>query len=124
MGGRAYVGRYALEPGRAIELIRAAGGVAVLAHPRAGRDSWMVSDDVLAMLAGRGLAGLEICHPDHDFPERARLRHVADELGLVASGGSDDHGTLTGHRIGCETAAPEAYEQLAGRATGAVPVRA
>ncbi len=60
MGGRAYVGRYALEPARAIELIRAAGGVAVLAHPRAGRDGWRVPDDVLAMLAGHGLAGIEI----------------------------------------------------------------
>ena len=33
-GGRAYVCRYALDPVRAIALIRAAGGVAVLAHPR------------------------------------------------------------------------------------------
>jgi predicted metal-dependent phosphoesterase TrpH len=124
MGGRAYVGRYALEPARAIELIRAAGGVAVLAHPRAGRDGWRVPDDVLAMLAGHGLAGIEIWHPDHDFPERAQLLDLADELGLVASGGSDDHGTLTGHRIGCETVAPEAYEQLVERSTGAVPVSA
>jgi len=124
MGGRAYVGRYALAPARAIELIRAAGGVAVLAHPRAGRDGWLVPDDVLAMLAGHGLAGIEIWHPDHDFPERAQLLDLADELGLVASGGSDDHGTLTGHRIGCETVAPEAYEQLVERSTGAVPVSA
>ena len=43
-GGRAYVGRYALDPVRAIGLVRDAGGVAVLAHPRAGRD-WGVSDE-------------------------------------------------------------------------------
>ena len=43
-GGRAYVDRYALDPARAIGLVRAAGGVAVLAHPRAGRDTW-VSDE-------------------------------------------------------------------------------
>ena len=36
-GGRAYVGRYALDPARAIGLVRAAGGVAALAHPRAGQ---------------------------------------------------------------------------------------
>jgi predicted metal-dependent phosphoesterase TrpH len=84
----------------------------------------MVPDDVLAMLADRGLAGVEVWHHDHDFPERTRLLHLADELGLVPSGGSDDHGTLTGHRIGCETVPPEAYEQLVERATGAVPVRA
>ena len=67
---------------------------------------------------------LKVWHPDHDLPERTRLHRLADELGLVASGGSDDHGTLTGHRIGCETAAPEAYEQLVERSTGAVPVSA
>ena len=86
MGGRAYVGRYALEPVRAIALIRAAGGVAVLAHPRAGRDSWMIPDEVIARLAGSGLTGVEVWHPDHDSSERTRLRHLADELGLVPWG--------------------------------------
>jgi predicted metal-dependent phosphoesterase TrpH len=123
MGGRAYVGRYALEPAWAIELIRAAGGVAVLAHPRAGRDSWMVPDEVIARLAGCGLAGVEVWHPDQDCSERARLLHLADELGLVPSGGSDDHGALTGHRIGCEMITPESYQRLVERSSGAVPVR-
>jgi predicted metal-dependent phosphoesterase TrpH len=123
MGGRAYVGRYALDPVRAIALIRSAGGVAVVAHPRAGRDSWMMPDDVLAGLAANGLTGVEVRHPDQDSSERARLQVLADELGLVTSGGSDDHGTLTGHRIGCETVLPESYERLVEQSTGAVPVR-
>jgi predicted metal-dependent phosphoesterase TrpH len=123
MGGRAYVGRYALEPAWAIALIRAAGGVAVLAHPRAGRDSWMIPDEVIARLADSGLAGIEVWHPDHDSSERTRLQHLADELGLVPSGGSDDHGTLTGHRIGCEVITPESYQRLVERSSGAVPVR-
>jgi predicted metal-dependent phosphoesterase TrpH len=124
MGGRAYVGRYALDPTCAITLVRAAGGVPVLAHPLAGRDSWVVPDEVLAWLAACGLAGVEVCHPDQDHSERARLQALAAELGLVASGGSDDHGTLTGHRIGCETTSPEAFERLAEQANGAVPLRA
>jgi 3',5'-nucleoside bisphosphate phosphatase len=124
MGGRAYVGRYALDPSRAITLIRAAGGVPVLAHPGAGRDSWIVPDQVIARLAARGLAGIEVCHPDHDRSQRARLRALASEIGLVASGGSDDHGMLTGHRIGCETISPESYERLAEQADGAVTIRA
>jgi 3',5'-nucleoside bisphosphate phosphatase len=124
MGGRAYVGRYALDPVQAIRLIRAAGGVAVLAHPRAGRDSWMVPDEVLARLAEAGLRGIEVRHPEQEDNERLRLETLADDLGLVASGGSDDHGTLTGHRIGCETMAPDAYERLVATATGALPVRA
>jgi 3',5'-nucleoside bisphosphate phosphatase len=123
MGGRAYVGRYALEPVRAIALIRAAGGVAVLAHPRAGRDSWMIPDEVIARLAGGGLAGVEVWHPDHDPSERTRLQHLAEELGLVPSGGSDDHGALTGHRIGSETMTPDSYRRLVEQSSGAVPVR-
>ena len=123
MGGRAYVGRYALEPTRAIALIRAAGGVAVLAHPRAGRDSWMVPDEVIARLADSGLAGIEVWHPDHDSSERARLQHLAYELSLVPAGGSDDHGALTEHRIGREAIAPESYQRLVERSSGAVPVR-
>ena len=124
MGGRAYVGRYALDPAQAVELIRAAGGAAVLAHPRAGRDSWMIPDDVISRLAGHGMAGVEVWHPDHDFAERTRLKALADELGLVPTGGSDDHGTLTGHRIGCESVPVEAYQELVERASGAVPVSA
>ena len=52
-GGRAYVGRYALDPVHAIGLVRDAGGVAVLAHPRAGRD-WGVSDEEIGRAGRRG----------------------------------------------------------------------
>src|SRR6476619_6113790 len=58
-GGRAYVGRYALDPVRAIDLVRAAGGVTVLAHPRASRDI-LVSDEEIAGLAAVGMAGVEV----------------------------------------------------------------
>lgn len=116
--GRAYVRKYALEPARAIELVRAAGGVAVLAHPGALSRGWRIPDEAIAGLAGAGLAGLEVAHPDHDDAQRLRLGALAGRLGLVASGGSDDHGALTGDRIGCETVAQEAYERLMSLATG------
>jgi 3',5'-nucleoside bisphosphate phosphatase len=120
-GGRAYVSRYALGPARAIALVRAAGGVSVLAHPRAAR-GWAMPDGDIAGLAAAGLSGIEVYHPDHSREQRAHLRQLADGLGLVASGGSDDHGALTGYRIGCETAAPGAYERLVKQATGAEPL--
>ena len=104
-GGRAYVDKYALDPVRAIGLIRAAGGVSVLAHPRAGRE-WEVTDEQIATLAAVGLAGVEVWHPDQTLPERAVLLQTVRDLGLVATGGSDDHGSLTGHRIGSETTDP------------------
>jgi len=122
-GGRAHVTRYALDPARAITLIRAAGGVTVLAHPRAGARAWMMPDDVIADLAAAGLHGVEVWHPDQDQAQRAQLTALAADLGLVASGGSDDHGALTGYRIGCETIAPEEYQRLLSQATGAAPER-
>src|SRR6266702_443980 len=119
-GGRAYVGRYALDPVRAIGLVRAAGGVAVLAHPRAGRDT-LVSDEQIAGLAAAGLAGLEVFHPDQSGTERAGLLALAHDLGLVATAGSDDHGSLTGHRLGAETVDAEAYHALLARVPAARP---
>ncbi len=122
-GGRAYVGRYALDPVHAIRLVRGAGGVTVLAHPRAGPEKGAgevggVSDEEIGRLAAAGLAGVEVFHPDQSDTERARLLALAHDLTLVATGGSDDHGSLTGHRIGSETVGADAYQALISQATG------
>jgi predicted metal-dependent phosphoesterase TrpH len=121
-GGRAYVSRYALDPSRAIALVRAAGGVTVLAHPRGAGRGWASPDEVIAELAAAGLTGVEINHPQQDEEQRQRLRALARELGLVPSGGSDDHGELTGFRIGVEQAPEGSYPALIEQATGAVPI--
>ena len=111
-GGRAYEDKYALDPVVAIGLIRDAGGVSVLAHP--GTPGYEVSGDDIAALAAAGLAGLEVWHPEQPAAERARAHALAADLDLVPSGGSDDHGALTGYRIGCETTPAESWERLAG----------
>jgi 3',5'-nucleoside bisphosphate phosphatase len=111
-GGRAYVNKYAPDPARAIALVRAAGGVTVLAHPRS--PGYEVADEVVAWLASAGLAGVEVAHPDHDFSERTRLTALASDLGLVVTGGSDDHGDLTGYQIGRDTTSADAFERLLG----------
>ncbi len=118
-GGRAYVSRYALDPARTVGLVQDSGGAVVLAHPGAISRGWQIPDDAIAALAGAGLAGLEVDHPDHDAADRARLRALAGGLGLVTTGGSDDHGDLTGHRLGVETTSPAAFEQLMALAGGA-----
>jgi len=114
-GGRAYVSRYALDPVQAIGLIADAGGAAVLAHPGALSRGWKIPDAAIARLAGAGVAGLEVWHPDHDEAERSRLGALAASLDLVPTGGSDDHGSLTGHRLGAQTCPPESYERLMAR---------
>jgi predicted metal-dependent phosphoesterase TrpH len=123
-GGRAHVPRYALDPARAIRLVQAAGGVTVLAHPRGSARGWRTPDEVIEELADTGLTGLEVYHPQHDERERAILQELAVRLGLVVSGGSDDHGELTGFRIGTVLAPETAYQQLVERASGAAPVTA
>ncbi|WP_018658190.1 PHP domain-containing protein [Actinomadura flavalba] len=120
-GGRAHVGRYALDPVRAVRLVRAAGGATVLAHPRAARGGYHADDALIADLAAAGLTGLEADHPDQPARDRAALRALAGDLDLVVTGSSDDHGALTGDRLGAETTAPGAYEALLAATSGAVP---
>ena len=119
-GGRAHVGRYAPAAARGIALVRAAGGVPVLAHPRS--PGYEIGDEVVAGLAAAGLAGLEVFHPDHDHSERTRLTQLANSLDLVMTGGSDDHGAFNDSGLGSETTPPEQYERLLALATGARPV--
>ncbi len=74
---------------RAIELIHAAGGVAVLAHPGLNHD-----DSVVGKLVAFGLDGLECHHPKHSNNATARYLAMAAQLGLVVTGGSDCHGRV------------------------------
>ncbi|MEJ2855247.1 MULTISPECIES: PHP domain-containing protein [unclassified Saccharothrix] len=117
-GGRYYVPRTDTPVARAIEMIREAGGVTVLAHPFASSRGPIVSEQVVADLATLGLGGVEVDHPDHDPATRARLRGLAGELGLLVTGSSDYHGTNKTVRLGAETTSPEVLDALADRATG------
>lgn len=117
-GGRAHVRRYALDPARAIDLVHAAGGVVALAHPFAVTRGWSVPETLIGELAVAGLDGIEVAHPDHDAGQREHLAAVAGALGLIATGGSDDHGELTGDRIGAERTGQADLDALLARATG------
>ncbi|MGB3301401.1 PHP domain-containing protein [Gordonia sp. (in: high G+C Gram-positive bacteria)] len=76
-----------------IKLINDAGGVAVIAHPRAREAAAVLTEDVLASLVPLGLAGLEVNHYGHDADARAELSDIATRLGLLQTGSSDYHGT-------------------------------
>jgi len=113
-GGRAHVDKYALDPFRALELAKQSGGVTVFAHPAASARGQIVSDAQIAALADAGLNGIEADHVDHSPAARRRIRALAGELGLVATGSSDYHGTRKTVPIGANTTSPEAYEALFG----------
>jgi hypothetical protein len=118
-----YVPHIAPGPVDAVRLVRAAGGVAVFAHPGARGRGEVVPDTVIAEMAANGMVGLEVDHRDHDPPTRARLRELAGDLDLLVTGSSDYHGTGKLNRLGENTTNPEAYDALVAAATsGLVPV--
>jgi hypothetical protein len=127
-GGRAFVDRYAPGLARAVGLVRAAGGVPVLAHPRS--PGYEIPDEVIVALADAGLCGIEVFHFDHDQPQRVRLAQLARSLNLIMTGGSDDHGSYypggrppepagDGRGLGSETTPPEEYARLLALAASA-----
>ncbi|MFG2407796.1 PHP domain-containing protein [Streptomyces brevispora] len=121
-GGRAHAQKHELDPFDAIRLVKAAGGVTVLAHPAAVKRGKVVSESSIAELAAAGLDGIEVDHMDHDEPTRARLRGLARELGLLTTGSSDYHGSRKTVRLGENATDPEIYGEITRRATGAFPV--
>src|SRR4051794_320723 len=95
-----------------IALVRAAGGVPVFAHGMATKRGRIVGDDAIAAMAGAGMLGLEVDHPDHSPAERAHLRGLAADLGLIVTGSSDFHGTNKKTVIGACTTDPAQYERI------------
>jgi predicted metal-dependent phosphoesterase TrpH len=87
----AFVGKPRFQPEEAIELIRAAGGVSVMAHPGTAN-----RDDLIPRLKGAGLGGIEVWHPKHGPGQVAHYKRVAAQFDLVPSGGSDFHGARVG----------------------------
>ncbi|WP_416964271.1 PHP domain-containing protein [Streptomyces sp. Agncl-13] len=121
-GGRAHVAKHETDPFEAIRLVKAAGGVTVFAHPGASKRGHTVPEAAIAEMAAAGLDGIEVEHMDHDAETRVRLRGLAKELGLLATGSSDYHGSRKSVRLGEYTTDPEVYGEITRRATGAFPV--
>ncbi len=115
-GGRADVAKHVVSVMDAVALVRSAGGVSILAHPRSAQRHAQVGDDALAELVAEGLAGFECDHPEHSPRERARLRGLAAELGVLATGASDFHGDRKPVSIGECTTAPDVLEALQAQA--------
>ncbi|MEU9398342.1 PHP domain-containing protein [Streptomyces sp. NPDC048242] len=121
-GGRAYVPKHETDPFEAIRLVKNAGGVTVFAHPAAVKRGRTVPEATIAKLAEAGLDGIEVDHMDHDPATRTRLRDLAGDLGLLATGSSDYHGSRKTVALGANTTDPEVYGEIIRRATGAFPV--
>ncbi|GGK83593.1 PHP domain-containing protein [Mangrovihabitans endophyticus] len=121
LGGRYFVPKSDLDVFAVVRAVRVAGGVPVLAHPRASRRGRVVPDRVIEELAADGLFGLEADHEDHTAHERAHVRALAERLGLVVTGSSDFHGSHKSVRLGAFVTDESAYEKIVAAASG-VPV--
>ncbi|MEV6281648.1 PHP domain-containing protein [Kribbella sp. NPDC051770] len=113
-GRPGHISHYAIEPGRAIDLVREAGGVPVIAHPW-GRSSRKVitAETIARLVAEHGLAGIEVDHQDHAPQSRETLRGIAEELGIIWTGSSDHHGLgKVNHELGVNSTDPEQFQRL------------
>lgn len=108
-GGLCYVRRRKLNARQAIDLIRSAGGVPVLAHP-----GLITTDDLGALvhtLADAGLGGIEAFYPAHSDGQCAEYSRLAADLGLIVTCGSDSHGIYRDNAIGCEKRTSQLLEK-------------
>ncbi|MFC6422704.1 PHP domain-containing protein [Ornithinimicrobium tianjinense] len=117
-GSPFYVSHYAPDPVRATELVVAAGGVPVMAHPFASTRGRVVEESLIEEMAQAGLAGLEVDHRDHGPAEHARAERTATRLGLLRTGSSDYHGSGKPNRLAENTTRPEVLEQILERGSG------
>lgn len=107
-----YVSHLAPTPEEAVRLIRAAGGVAVIAHPFASlRGQILQSSDFIALQAA-GLNGIEVNHRDQSNEERLSLFNIASDLDLVMTGSSDYHGTGKLNSLGENVTDPAQWDRL------------
>ena len=117
-GGPAYVPREGMGPREAIEAIRDAGGVPVLAHFSEAPEQV----PLLRELAEMGLAGLEVFYISFQRETVEAVGAVARQLGLLATGGSDYHGDTTSYAE--SHAALHVPDDVADRLAEAVDARA
>ena len=95
--GPCYIPREYMSPEQAISSIKKAGGVPVLAHPLL----YNLPHDELYALVDRlkkaGLKGIEVYYSNNRGQDEVNVKALANHFGLVATGGSDFHGSVKPH---------------------------
>lgn len=118
-----YINHYSPSPVETIKLIKAAGGVAVIAHPLASQRGRTISMDLFESLISAGLDGIEVDHRDHSENEKSELLRFAIENELIVTGSSDYHGTGKLNQLAEYTTHPRQWEALEARALSASGTR-
>ena len=92
-GKSGYANRLRFKPIGGVEMIRQAGGIAVLAHPFTLNLGKQALADCVGKLAQAGLQGIEIYYPQHSPKMVRQYLDLAKQFHLIATGGTDFHGT-------------------------------
>ena len=87
-----YVPREKITPVQAVKMTLEAGGIPVLAHPMIYKFGDEKLRELIAMMKNAGLVGIEAMYSTHSEEDEKYVRDLADDMGLLISGGSDFHG--------------------------------
>lgn len=87
VGSPVYVERKTVSPFDVVETIYDAGGIPVIAHPY----DVPTADELIPQLVNYGLRGIEAYHRKHSAPYIEHFSALAEEYGLIVTGGSDFH---------------------------------
>jgi len=90
--GKAYVERYNLTPPEAINLIKQAGGIPVLAHPGYLSDRTSLHEEIIEKYSVYDLQGIEVYYSCHNLNQVNYYLDIAQKYNLLITGGSDSHG--------------------------------
>jgi hypothetical protein len=93
-GRPAFVPKARVHPDQIATVARASGGVCVLAHPLTLELSANELDRAVGELAEAGFSGIEAHYGNYRPEQRRALAELAARHDLVATGGSDYHGTV------------------------------
>lgn len=117
-----YEGHYAPSPLDVVGLIKAAGGVSVVAHPTPSGRARMMSLEAYDELIDAGLGGLELDHRENTADGVAVLRKLAKKRDLIVTGSSDYHGAGKPNRLGENTTSEAMLKRILEAGTGAHPL--
>ena len=92
-----YIPRTKTSPKEAIELIKQADGIPVLAHPMLYKLSKNTLEKYVKMMTDWGLEAMEVYYSTNTPSDDLYLSHLANHYHLKYSGGSDFHGTYKPH---------------------------
>lgn len=97
-----FVPREKVTPAQAVEMILAAGGIPILAHPVLYHMSDARLDELVGQLKECGLMGIEAIYSTYSLSDERHIRNLATKYDLLLSGGSDFHGAnKPGLDLGC-----------------------